>query len=153
MPCGLGLPLAQCIAKHWCPPLNGDRVGNHWRATCPVCWKPNFEITLDGSIRWNCHTKDEDEEYTCDHADIRYMLARLIPCRKGNSRVVPRSELEKLLGLNGAALRLRVACLAWDCSPEVAAQRLKMPERTYRRARTARPDLAKDRRSESGDAA
>jgi hypothetical protein len=29
----------------------------------------------------------------------------------------PRAELEKLIGLSGAALELRVACLAWNCTP------------------------------------
>jgi hypothetical protein len=61
-------------------------------------------------------------------------LAHARPRKTGN---VPRSELEKLIGLSGAALRLRVACLAWDLPPKAAAKKLGMPGRTYRRAVTA----------------
>jgi hypothetical protein len=61
---------------------------------------------------------------------------------------VRRADLEPLLDLTGAALLLRLASLAWDVSPAEAAERLKMPERTYRRAITARPNLAGNRRSE-----
>lgn len=143
MACGLGLPASECVRKHWCKALDGQQVGAHWRATCPLCWKANFEISIIGvGIAWNCHTDPE-----CDHGDIRLMLAKVLPCYKGGGRTVARSELEKLLGLSGAALRLRVACLAWDCAPDVAAQKLGLPSRTARRAKAARPDLAGNRRS------
>lgn len=142
----MGFTPEQCVEDHWCRVLDGAKVGSHWRARCPLCGKKGaFEISVSGrNVKWNCHTKPP-----CDHDDLRALLADVLPCRKGARRTVPRAELEKLLGLSDCALRLRVACLAWNVPPKEAAARLGMSRRTYYRAISAVPDVARNRRSAS----
>ncbi len=101
-----------------------------------------------GRILWCCHRQP-----VCPRADLRDALARLLPgClaslpkTRPRRDAVPRAELEKLIGMSGAALELRVACLAWNCTPQAAAEKLGMPARTYRRAVTAWPNLARNPR-------
>ncbi|MGO9079032.1 MAG: hypothetical protein ACLQDY_08300 [Streptosporangiaceae bacterium] len=112
-----------------------------WAGKCPVCGG-NFTLAVKGHrLAWCCWRKPAQH----DKDAIRNALAALLPScftvgTKRNTNTVARAELEKLLGLSGAALTLRVACLAWDCSPEEAAARLKMAGRTYRRAVVQQPE-------------
>ena len=116
--------------------FGGHREGAGWRADCPLCHSARaLSWKVKGArVKWwsFCASHDEDA--------MRPILAERLPdCVGAGKRppdVVPRNELEQLLGLTGAALQLRLACLAWDVPPKVAAEKLGMPGRTYRRAVT-----------------
>jgi hypothetical protein len=143
MACGFGMLAEDCAADHVAPAL-GLRCTktDQWSGSCPVCQGERcLSLTVkSGRLLWCCHRKP-----SCSTDAIRDALAVAVPCcfsptRRGRpgqrTDKVNRSELAALLGLSGAALQLRVACLAWDCSPETAAAKLGMPGRTYRRAVT-----------------
>src|SRR6266704_95406 len=150
--CG-ALDAESCACDHWCTIFGGRREHAGWRADCPRCqasralsWKVS-----GGQVRWWAFC-------SCPDDAIRQVLADRLPdcvpaAGRRNPHTVARSELEKLIGLPGAALVLRVACLAWDLPPLVAAERLGMPERTYRRAVTAAKSGREPQVSISGSAA
>jgi hypothetical protein len=137
-------PPLDCIVQHIAPAL-GLRAtsATQWdgRAKCPSCGG-NFRLHLKGSrIEFCCMRSPR-----CTPEQIKAaMPERLIQfgciqlAKRSRADTVARSDLEQLLGLSGAALRLRIACLAWDCSPREAAAKLGMPERTYRLAVTSLP--------------
>lgn len=148
MSCGLH-PL-DCAADHAAPALGLRCTSQHqWSGPCPACHGGHC-LSLNvksGRMLWHCNRKPP-----CSQIVLTTALAAILPACIGTGRprqrhdVVARSELEQLIGLSGAALQLRIACLAWDCTPQAAAAKLGMPERTYRRAVTTRPNLARNRK-------
>src|ERR1022692_3727645 len=96
-----------------------------WSGPCPICGGERcFSLTVKGrQQRWHCNRRPPCPQDTV----TAWLAARFPNCiRPGPREVVTRGELEKLLGLSGAALQLRVACLAWDCTPQAAAEKLGM---------------------------
>ena len=137
--CSLKFAPAECIEDHYCRALEGERSGQHWRARCPVCGKPNFELSASGDrVLWNCHT-----EPACDHGEIRFLLDVLVPCRaqarKGSrpDSVLVR-EVGKLLtaGMDPSEMRLRIGQAIWpDMSAADVAAELGLSRATRYRLR------------------
>lgn len=142
MACPLGFTLSQCVVDHWCRVLDGERVGNHWRATCPGCGKPGmFEISITGTganarLKWNCHFKPK-----CDHDRLRALLARKLPCKMAargpNSDALVR-EIGKLIcsDLDPSEMRLRIGQAVWpERSAAQVAEELGLSRATRYRLR------------------
>ena len=124
MACPLGFTLRQCAEDHWCRVLDGRQVGAHWRARCPSCKREDaFEISISGTganarLKWNCHGKPE-----CDHAMIRTLLAKLLPCKTAARDPRPEAlvrQVGKLIcsDLDPSEMRLKIGQAIW---PELTA--------------------------------
>jgi hypothetical protein len=116
--------------------------------TCPLCSRADkLSASIKGkSIEYCCHVCKASPKA------LRDAVALLLPGHVGPTRppkaaTFTRGDFEDLLGLSDAAIRLRVACIAWQMTPKQAADKLGMSRRTYYRAVTAVPDMARSRRS------
>ena len=141
MACGFGFPADQCVEDHWKRVLDGDKEGEHYRFTCPVCGKARcLEVTVKSTgIIYRCWYKPPGSKKSrpgCATEDIRAELARLLPCWKGRKprRAAPDPDelvallLDKSLPPNA----LRIAGLRALGMPEAQIRaKLAMPKRTY----------------------
>jgi hypothetical protein len=140
--CPLGFDLAQCVEDHWCRPLNGGRIGVHWRARCPVCLRDgHFEISITGTgrnarLKWNCHTQPK-----CDHDRIRAMLPGVVVCQSAARGRYPEAlvrEIGKLIcsGMDPSEMRLRIGQAIWpELSASAVAEELGLSRATRYRLR------------------
>ena len=156
MTCGLRDWPEDCAADHIAPALGlrCTTAGKQWSGPCPVCHGPRcFSLAVkEGRLAWYCHM-----EPACAGDEIRDALAKLVPACVSPSRPtdlsarradkIARSQLEPLLELDDCALRLRLACIIWQIPPKEAAAKLGMSRRTYYRAVSGVPNLARNRRS------
>ena len=122
------------MIEHLCLPLKLSKSASGWRGPCPLCAAGRVvEVSIKGGrIVWNNHCRCSRDKVGAALADLAACFPGQPASRVRRKDVVPRAELDKLIGLPGAALELRVACLAWDCPPAEAAAKLGMPPRTLR---------------------
>ena len=160
MKCGAA-SLEDCVTAHIAPALDRHckQQGRQWhKGKCPVCGARSLSLAIkDGrSLLWTCHRlpTGAHPEDACEYAAILSGAATvpsLRQCIGGPRKAKPGSvsleDLAPLLELGDAALRLRLACIVWQVPPKDAASRLGMSRRTYYRAVSGVPDLARKPRS------
>ena len=162
MPCGYDLE--SCAAVHRAqklglrptktlPGRNGIPRPVQWDGgRCLTCGRAGklSQAIKGGRIDYYCHAcQDKTAAWQAQiRAEIAVILPDCIaPARKPKAVTFTPDDLAGLLDLSDAALRLRVACIAWQMTPKQAAHKLGMSRRTYYRAVTAVPDMARNRRS------
>lgn len=138
MPCGGGLEPPDCIADHWCPPLDARKEHAGWRAPCPVCAAIRaLSIQVKGGrIVWNSHC-----DPPCDRDAIGKALTAAVPCYTATARRArkPPVNLEQiqalLLDKSVPPNALRIGCLqALGMSMKEIVRELGIPRSTYSNA-------------------
>ncbi len=155
MKCGL-LP-QDCAADHLAPATGArcTRAGRTWTGQCPACDGDGcLTLTVKGrKVLWHCNRRPTAARPACTQGAVQDALAAIAPgcippvSQPRGADKISRDELTGLLSLDDAALRLRVACLAWKLPAREAADKLGMSRRTYYRAVSGVPDMARNRRS------
>lgn len=148
--------LQDCVVAHIAPvfPLACETPGRQWsHGRCPSCRHPD-SLSLgikDGrSLLWTCHRTPTGAhpEPPCTYEAILTAAASKRPdcisTTRRPRRTVDVEELAELLDLDDRAMRLRLACLAWQVTPREAAKKLGMSRATYYRAVS---DVRRNRRS------
>ena len=158
MRCGEG-HLEDCVTKHLAPAfsLTCKTAGLQWsRGHCPACHGRNcLSLAIKSrSLFWNCHRKPTSAhpEPACEYPAILAAAAAACPqCltrpKARQPATVSVAGLAPLLDLDDCAMRLRLACIVWDMAPREAAANLGMSRRTYYRAVSGVPNMARKRRS------
>jgi hypothetical protein len=141
--CVLAPRWADCIVHHWLPCLPGSRgSGVQFSAYCPAC-QPNggrhrrLSLTAGRTcVLYRCH-----HDPPCSQAAVREALIRAgVTCLSRVQHRRPASDQfrDRILALldepmSAPAFRFRAAMAAWECDARMAADRLKIPRRTYYR--------------------
>lgn len=141
MACAFGFPPDLCIKDHWCRVLDGGKVGQHYRFTCPVCGKRGcLEVTAKASgIAYRCWyvpPGSKKERQGCRTEDIRAELAATLPCWKGRKPRRPAPDYDEMAALlldqSLTLAALRIAGLRAIGMPEAQIRaKLGIPQRTY----------------------
>ena len=155
MTCGLREFPEDCAVDHFAPTfgLRCTVPREQWSGPCPVHGGRCLSLAVkEGRLVWHCHHKP-----ACTYEELRAELYKRLPGCVPPSRPtdlsarradkIARSDLEPLLELDDCARLLRLACIVWQLPPKEAAAKLGMSRRTYYRAVSGVPNLARNRRS------
>jgi predicted DNA-binding protein (UPF0251 family) len=147
--------LQDCVVAHLAPEFNMtcETAGRQWsHGKCPACRSMSLSLAIKAgrSLLWTCHRKPTPAFPLppCSYKAILAGAAAIAPLcvsltAKSRKTITP-DDLVPLLELSDCALRLRVACMAWQMTPKEAAAKLGMSRATYYRAVS---DVRQNRRS------